>query len=362
MQITINKHLLKRSIISYLLYPASLLFCSVQTIRRLLYKHIFLQYEPPVFVISVGNIVAGGTGKTPFTIYLAELLRENKLSCAVSHRGYKSGLENQETLISNKEGLLPQAENAGDEAWLIAHKLKGIPVVAGRNRKKAIQLLLRDYPDLDCIILDDSFQHLQVKHNLDLILVNQQLGFGNGFVLPAGYLREPVSALKAADAVIFNHSGSVQLTNSVLLKKIELFKRPVYSGSYITDNFYDFYMKSIDTEALANEKVVLLSGIGNPEGFENTVKSFKPIVVKHIILSDHYDYSSTAKRMEIIRTFADSAAKWLVTTEKDFSKLRLYPEFKDCLMIVGIRFMPDKKAETLSSYIMHEFKDFTKVR
>jgi len=191
----IEKHFTHRSIINYLLYPFSLIFSLILILRRSLYKHILPRYKAPVFIISIGNMIVGGSGKTPFTIYLADLLNRNGIRTAVSHRGYKSKLENTVTIVSNWNELLPVSDDAGDEAWLIAKRLTGIPVVVGKNRKQAISLLCNTFPGLDCIILDDSFQHLKVIHNLDVIIISEWLKFGNGFVLPAGMLREPMSAI-----------------------------------------------------------------------------------------------------------------------------------------------------------------------
>ena len=99
-------------------------------------------------------------------------------------------------MISDENQVLDLAKEAGDEAFLLASKLPGIPVIAGRNRKKAIQILEEKYPELEYIILDDSFQHLKVEHDLDFVVFNAIGGMGNGFVLPAGILRESISALK----------------------------------------------------------------------------------------------------------------------------------------------------------------------
>jgi tetraacyldisaccharide 4'-kinase len=348
----IEKHLLHRSILSCLLFPASLLFGMIMKLRRTIYTTILSQYKAPVFIISIGNIVAGGSGKTPFTMFLAGLLTEQNLKVGVSHRGYKSKFEREIQLISDNEGVLPEAEQAGDEAWLIATRLAGIPVAVGKNRKQAIKALLKAYPCLDCIILDDSFQHLNVKHNLDFIIVNDNIGFGNGFVLPAGYLREPVSALKFADAIVLNYQSSNRAAS--VPNTIKHFELPFFAGYYNLDYLYDFRGNKIDPESISGTKIMLLSGIGNPSGFEESAKELNLKIVAHKILPDHCDYNEQKLRKDIIATYHKSGAKWLLTTEKDYAKLRRFNEFSDCLLILGISFVLDKEADKLTEYIMRK--------
>jgi len=372
----IEKHLLQQSLLSYCLYPFSLLFSIILVIRRWLYKKCIFQYKAEVFVISIGNITAGGSGKTPFTIFLTNLLTKHNLKVGVSHRGYRSALEGKTTLISNMTELLPEADMAGDEAWLIAHRLIGIPVVVGKNRKHAIKLMLKEYPYLDCIILDDSFQNLKVVHDLDFIIINDQVGFGNGFVLPAGYLREPISALSDADAFVLNKTVQrhyCEDRNPILTlpgrqpdfpyqvqKYLDKFKKISFTGSYNPDCVYDFTRKEISFQSISEKSIMLLSGIGNPSGFAETAKAMAIKVVYYKVLSDHCDYRDIKLRQQIIRDFEKSGAELILTTEKDYAKLRHYPEFKACLLILGISFVLDNKTDILLSYIMQKMSN-TKV-
>jgi tetraacyldisaccharide 4'-kinase len=151
----IANSLYKKSLISYLLFPFSLLNTGIQALRSSLFRK--KDNSDEVKIISIGNIVSGGAGKTPTTIKTAQLLQKAGYSVAVSHRGYKGKFENNTTLISNNEGLFDFAKDAGDETYLIAESLRGTPVIAGRNRREAIRILKEKF-DLDYIILDDSFQ------------------------------------------------------------------------------------------------------------------------------------------------------------------------------------------------------------
>ena len=182
----IQNHLLKRSPLSYTLYPAGVIYGFLQKLRRTYYQRN--EYKPPCKIISIGNIVSGGSGKTPLTISLAKLLIKEGKKVAVSHRGYKGKFEYNPHLIADKTGILYDVQHTGDEAYMIASSLPQIPVVVGRKRKEAIQLLLQNYPDLEIIILDDALQHYYVHRDLDIISFDASLGLGNGFVIPAGYL------------------------------------------------------------------------------------------------------------------------------------------------------------------------------
>jgi len=316
-------------------------------LRRFLYKHILLQYKAPVFVISVGNIIVGGSGKTPFTIYLAELLSHHGLKTGVSHRGYKSQLEKKVTIISDRNGLLPASENAGDEAWLIAKRLVGIPVVVGKKREKALIHLFNNYPDLDCIILDDSFQHLKVRHDLDFIVISERIKFGNGFVLPAGIMREPLSALKNSDILILNRITGIEDTDSELKEKLDSFKKMTFSGSYNSDMVYDFDGNKVPLEEIAGDRAVMLAGIGYPAGFASSVNKLNLNITFGIPFPDHFDYKDKSVRNHILTVLKQQNSKWLITTEKDYAKLRLYPEFAENLLTLKISFKLDRDEDKI---------------
>ena len=310
MQTFIARHLQRRSWLSYLLWPLSKIFAVITRMRRWWYIPA-RQFCPSCSVISVGNITSGGTGKTPVTIWIARYLADQGKKVAVSHRGYKGDFEQDEMLLSGTEEVFAHASRGGDEAYLLATKLPGIPVIAGRNRTKAITRLLAEYPSLDYIILDDSFQHLQVKHDIDVVVFNALGGIGNGFVLPAGILREPLSALKFADFVVYNGAGELP----AYLQKSSI---PVLRGNYRITRFSDVDGHEISVDELMQKQNILLSGIGLPRSFEETIGNMGIPFAEHIMLPDHTDYAGTLARIQ--RQCA--AADYVITTEKDFAKLR----------------------------------------
>lgn len=277
--------------------------------RRQLYPKNKI-YHAPCQIISVGNIVSGGSGKTPTTIWLAQKIAESGQKVAVSHRGYKGEYENTEKLISAYDKVLACAPEAGDEAFLLANKLPGIPVVVGRNRTAAIKLLLASYPDLDCIILDDSFQHLAVAHDLDFLVFNSIGKVGNGFVLPAGILREFLSTARLADYFVINGKQKISALGE--------FSVPQLQAEYKLDKITDTNGVTVEVSELINKKIALLSAIGLPASFEKTTQKAGIEYSYHLALPDHFNY---AKNLNLLKDKL-KAFDHILTTEKDYAKLQ----------------------------------------
>ena len=308
----IRHHLLNRSLLSLLMYPFSLVWGIVQRCRRDFWRKKGGK-KANVKIISIGNITAGGSGKTPFTIWLAEHLAKQGKKISVSHRGYKGDFEYKNTIISNREELLPKADRAGDEAALLAEKLPGIPVCAGSDRWHSIQLLTGLYPDLDLIILDDSFQHLQVHHDVDIVIFKTAKPIGNGFVLPAGILREPLSALNDADMIILNGKGDYP-------DFLQEYPQEIRQGDYQVKGIY--LNNNIELNELSSKKLGLISGIADPVSLENTLSSLNLIYNFHLQYPDHYQYTAESDLPTIEKQIKSSQVDYLITTEKDYTKLR----------------------------------------
>jgi tetraacyldisaccharide 4'-kinase len=310
MQSFIARHLHQRSWLSYLLWPFSVLFGCITRLRRAWYVPR-RQFMADCRIISVGNITSGGAGKTPVTMWIARHLAAQGKRVAVSHRGYKGAYEHDVMLLSDTREVFAHARHAGDEAYLLASKLPGIPVIAGRNRRQAITQLCASFPHLDYIILDDSFQHLPVYHHRDVIVFNALGGIGNGFVLPAGILREPLSALRHADLIVYNGKGEIP----PYLQSVGM---PVVQGGYHVQHLRTCQGSLLQPADFTESTVMLLSGIGLPKSFEQTIAGLGICWSTHIALADHADYATLLEnlRQKCIR------ADWVLTTEKDFAKLQ----------------------------------------
>ncbi len=311
----IQKHLLKKSLLSFLLLPLSFLYLTFVSLRRFVYLNLKKRYKSKIKIISVGNIVSGGVGKTPFVIFLSEFLRKHSQKIAVSHRDYRGKFENYVTLISDREKIYPISEYAADEALLIAKNLKGIPVICGKNRKLAIKILENKFPDLDYIILDDSFQHLSIYHDYDFVIFNETIGIGNGFVLPAGILREPLSSLKFADILVWN--GKKNPNN-----KLTAFSKPILKFHYEIENYFTENINDISQNKIKNGKKILISAIGNPKSFEQILKgTIFDNYIKHLALPDHFLYTKKFLN-KLKKMIKEEKIDYIITTEKDYTKLK----------------------------------------
>ncbi|MBS3741939.1 MAG: tetraacyldisaccharide 4'-kinase [Candidatus Cloacimonetes bacterium] len=290
-----------------------------QRIRRFLYRiGIFSQYKSKAKIISVGNLTVGGTGKTPFTIYLTEYLKSKGYKVVVSHRGYKGEYENEVKIISENKEQQVKARYAGDEPQILLRNLAETPIIVGKNRTEVIKLAEKQFQP-DFIILDDSFQHLQVAHDYDFIMFKANNPLGNGFVLPAGKLREPVSTLENASCFVFNNwQEGVEIP-----VQISKFTKPILESRYRIKHFinYSFDLK-VFPRALQDKKVVLLSAIGNPGSFENSIRNLDIDFIKHYKFIDHYRFEDKKELNPILQKIDKNEIDYVITTEKDYVKLR----------------------------------------
>lgn len=272
----------------WLLWPLSWLFAGVTAIRRFAYRQGWLASEAlPVPVIVVGNISVGGTGKTPFTLWLCRWLQQQGYKPGIISRGYgaKIRFPTQVTPDAN-------ANEVGDEPLLLAQR-SGCPVVVCPDRVAAGHFLL-EQQDCDIIISDDGLQHYRMQRAVEIVLIDGQRGLGNQLLLPAGPLREPVSRLQGVDLVIANSGSHALATGQMQLQ--------VTAATAL-----------LDQQPLTADAVHLLAAIGNPRRFERTARDAGYQVLQCFFFPDHHAYSA-----------AELAALPvpLLMTEKDAVKCR----------------------------------------
>ncbi len=273
----------------------------------------------PVATISVGNLTVGGNGKTPFTLFLAGRLRQRGYRVAIVSRGYgRRPSHRAATLVADGGTYFVDAAAAGDEPAMMAHTFDG-PIAVARRRLDAIRMLATRAP-LDVILLDDAFQHLRLRRDLDLVLIAAPRGVGNGWTLPAGPLREPLSALRRADAVILvsrevptDHSlppglRRALMTSTVLHARV----RP----RALVRSLDGAWTES--TLALKGKRVAAVSGLAEPGGFAAMLRELGAKLVETLEYPDHHRYSPADWRA--ILSAADGA-ELVLTTEKDLVKL-----------------------------------------
>lgn len=329
----IRKHLLQRSLLSYALYPFGCLYATIQKLRR---RYFYPKpYRTSCKVISIGNIVSGGSGKTPLTIALARMLSSRGIRIVVSHRGYKGKFEHSPQLISDARSVLYSAELAGDEAHLIASSLPGIPVVVGRKRKEAIKLALKAYPNTQLIIMDDGFQHIAVARDLDIVSFSAETGIGNGFVLPSGYLREGIDALNSnCLAVIYRMQEDAKERHWE--KAIAARVAAVIHSYASPENCIDHLGNCFPIDTLQNKRLVLVSGIAHPGSFAKTVKKLGLRYAKHYIYPDHYAFDTP----DVAERLLHEQPELILCTQKDIMKLAAHPTLAPRLraLVLGYHF------------------------
>lgn len=292
----------RRTAASIALYPLSIIYCTVMAFRRLLYRiNLFAHYRAPCPVIVVGNITVGGNGKTPFTMWLVEWLRSKGCIPGIVLRGYGG----DSTVWPQKVDMKTSPSMVGDEAVLLAQRT-GAVVVTGPDRGQACKRLLQE-GSCDVIISDDGLQHLALKRDFEIALHDSTGGIGNGWCLPAGPLREPLSRLEDVDLIV--EYGNPEHGITPLVSGFRSLASPEQSRMAV-----DFI----------NRKILFVTGIARPERFMNTMTGLG-INGTLRAFPDHHVYQP--KDLDALGFDA------ILITEKDAVKLS---EFTDKRIFVAI--------------------------
>jgi tetraacyldisaccharide 4'-kinase len=318
-----------------------------------------------LFVLSLGNLTLGGTGKTPLAMHTAELLAQMGARTAIASRGYGGSLQKQGGVVSDGARLLLTPGQAGDEPFLMGLCLEGIPVVVGANRFRSALYCAGKFGS-QALVCDDAFQHLALARNLDIVLVDGKNPFGNGRVFPRGPLREPLSALSRAHALVITRStGSIPDP----VKKIWPSCRPVFlcfhePEAVIEGAFFSADKKSgrkafcHDLSVLAGKKVFAFSGIADNQDFFLSLARLGATLTGSRAFGDHHAYTA-GELNEIAEDALKGGAELLVTTPKDAVRLLGWnpPGIGWCALSIRIR-MADPAA--YGRFIKESFLAFGK--
>lgn len=277
----------------------------------------FRRYYPPVpLVISVGNIVAGGTGKTPVTLMIAQEFYPDT-PIAILSRGYKSKAEklSKPIVLCNGNGPLFPAEYSGDEPYLLAQHLPKAHIIVGRNRYEASNMA--SLAGAQVILLDDGMQHRRLERDLEVIVVNAQDAFGQGYFLPRGFLREQLSALSRADLIIVNRVSDQDHFADIQEKLLPYTKAPAVGTQVGVAEIWDSRGK---IPTLQDKVVGVFCGLANPMQFQQTVEAQGAQVIAHQFTPDHEVMHEEALE-KFAKHCSQLGAELLVCTEKDYVKL-----------------------------------------
>ncbi|AOY01578.1 tetraacyldisaccharide 4'-kinase [Jeongeupia sp. USM3] len=291
--------------LKWALAPLSLLFAAIGALRRMLFRHGLKRVEHlPVPVVVVGNLTAGGTGKTPLTAYLARALAGRGFTPGIISRGYGGQAEGPTPVEPDSDPAL-----TGDEPVLLA-RAAGVPVFVCRDRAAAGRALLAVHPQVDVLLCDDGLQHYRLGRDVELCVVDGARGFGNGWLLPAGPLREPLSRLAGVDAVVVNGAAARALHPQQFAQQFDMTLRP--GRLYRLDDA----TITCDAADLAGDTLAAVCGIGNPARFFATLEALGLAFGRHAF-ADHHAYVA-----------GELPPGTLVTTEKDAVKLAAQPEIR----------------------------------
>ena len=316
----------------------SFLFGGVVAIRYFLYRTGALRRYPlGIQVISIGNVTAGGTGKTPVTEIFARTLASEGRKVAILSRGYRrkespwwqrifTQVVEPPLVVSDGRHVLLDSATGGDEPYMLASNLPGVAVIVDRNRVKAGRYAVKRL-GCDTLILDDGFQYQKLKHSIEVVLVDSTNPFGNGNLLPRGILREPIRNIRRADIIFLTKCrGDV----SAVKKEIRRYNT---TAEIVECNHTPKVLKDVWSREefplgwLKDRTLCTLSGIASPKGFENSLRHLGAKVVWCERYADHHRYDSSEVLYALNRT-ADMGADALVTTEKDavrFPRLETSP-------------------------------------
>jgi len=314
----------------------SWIYEKIIAVRNLLYdRGVFESFDLGARTISIGNITVGGTGKTPLTAYIAEILAGRGERVCILTRGYGRKDPKTRVLVSDGENILADPQNAGDEPFELAQKLIGKAIViADADRVSAAEWAKLKF-GVTVFVLDDGFQHRKAKRDVDIVCIDATNPFGGGKMLPAGRLREPLTGLRRADIVIITRSNLVseisnlrsEISNIVATPEIFEAKTEIVN----VDTLEKFHAKMQRTQneekaladairSIRSNTAFAFCGIGNPASFLQQLQVENFTITANRTFDDHHDYSQ--KDIDEIENLARAhGVSILLTTAKDAIKL-----------------------------------------
>jgi tetraacyldisaccharide 4'-kinase len=291
--------------------------------RFLAYRLGILRHRRlPAFVVSIGNLGVGGTGKTPAVRTLAGWALDQGYRPAVLSRGYGGSFRGKVLVVSDGTRIEPAPGASGDEPYLLAQMLSQVPVIVSRARYRGGLFACERFSS-NFLILDDGFQHLELYRDLDIVLLDASDPFGNGFSLPRGPLREPIDQLRRADALVLTRSSREKKTDEVLAYLSRNFpETPVFLGDHVPGHIvFPVRGEKIDTQDLYDARVIAFAGIAHPKYFHETLEDLGVKVLAFKAFEDHHVYTPREIRA-LLEEREEQGARHILMTGKDWVKVQ----------------------------------------
>lgn len=325
------------------MFPFAWIYRTVTGVRNFFYDHNILKsISCGVPIISVGNITAGGTGKTPFVIALANWLSEAGYSPGVITRGYRRQSKGQQ-LVRNRDSILLPPLLAGDEPYLIASGTNQTVVIADTDRVAAANTAVELY-GCNILIADDAFQHRRLERDVDIVLWDASYNPKSSHILPAGRLRESIKGLCRADLLLISRTDSVSAIDTDFFRLINpalyLSTLPM-SITRISNLATGKVIPPVD---LKNKRILAFCGLGNPVQFFNTIKKLTDTTPVTKSFPDHYKYHITDLNA-LVRQAEKNGCNYLITTRKDAVNLPDTTKTIGNIMVVDIHYSIDEKTK-----------------
>jgi tetraacyldisaccharide 4'-kinase len=305
--------------------------------REWLYARGVLKGRPLACpVISIGNLTVGGTGKTPAVELAVRTLLEMGQRPAVVSRGYgRRGHGIQ--VVADSASIRIDADEGGDEPFLLARRLPGVPVVVGGHRYAAARHAVERF-GVTAIVLDDGFQHRTLAKDLEIVMARAREPWGNGRLLPAGPLREPLAALARAHLIVVTGARDAGDVGEVrVAASRHAPDTPLLTARHVpTECWETSAMRGLPADALRGQRLLAFAGIGSPDGFQRTLAEAGVVGAGFAGFADHHWYSREEIR-ELEHRAASLGATGLVTTEKDWTRLRRLPPSGLPLYVFAVR-------------------------
>ncbi|MDD4975879.1 MAG: tetraacyldisaccharide 4'-kinase [Bacteriovorax sp.] len=327
--------------------PLSWVWGFIYYSRRICYDYgILRQRSFQVPIISIGNLTFGGTGKTPFTLWLSEYLHTKNKRVMILMRGYKGRLENSSGLLYSGKKINPDAGDYGDEALLFARRLEDATVVVGKKRSENLSFY---FPKVepDVVLLEDGHQHIKIKRKLNIVLFDALLPLAKYKVAPLGYMREGFQALKDADLIVIGRADLVKPAKILALKELLIPHLPrgiqFAEVSFRPNGFYNSAYDLVYTlDQIRDRKVICVAGVANPRSFFKLLEDLGADILVTESFPDHHFFKPD--EINSLLSYAKSEDALIVTTEKDIVRIKKIVNDESIVFLeVDIQFLSGEK-------------------